>query len=1066
MHFFKYFLVTVMITLSTLFFVACEGGEANYSLEEVQSHRFVDDLIQGTITFITEDSIFVDQNSNVVTTVKADTNENILYSIVGGADKELFTIDEQTGEVMFISTPVYNSLFSNVYEVIVGVTTTSGELSILSIFVTVAEDINAVEPIIDFAVTKVDAVSSTAVITQIQARPANPTDDLRFTVKGTDAASFSIDNDGNLVFIQPLPDYGTTPGKEYNIYIEVIDGHQNITLTDNIIITLVGNRDEIRPVVESSTFTVPENALGNLQLQVTTLGTGNIIKYVLSGNDAPEFSVDTSGVLAFNVAKDFEFLNNIYHINVQVEDDKGNMSDIKAVVVNVANIDEQYDFQSIADVTVLSGTKVVTQVTAVSRVLTNVTRKYSLNNHTDIFEIDGGGNIQFKSVATIGGSYAVEVLVASYVTGTEKLINGSQTVSPVFNVSVVANPALIAPTITSSYVTTTSVAAPIDVNDVITTIVASIDADSNATTFSYTTRGDNPSSFRVDDLGNLYFQSDVDYINSGNNTYSVIVDITDNNGNVTSTDTISVTVLQDPTTYIPTISKTTYQSPENTLGSIMLEADARGNGNIASFSIVGGEDEGAFNLVGTVLSFKQAPDYETKTTYRVQVRAMNDTGYESVAADLVISIENIDETLIFTSLDHFNYTSGSVFSKFITVSPTAGLTLEFVVVSGGDRFSIDASTGKLIFKTVPIYQLNGTNSYTVEINASSQYNGSMTKSSPITVDILPASRAISFQVSSVDTSIFDAQGEAHLEQSEDTTIQITATSAVDGAQIHYSIEGDNSIFAIDESSGAMVISAPAYIYSDLTEINTYRATVVATADDGFNTVDRLPGIMHVNAIDGTPTFSTSSSFAVNENIKSIATVHADLPAVVGSTLKYSIVGGADSALFKIDETSGALLFWNAQNFENPVDANGDNVYEVRVAVKDIDPLNILNVATQNITVSVNNVADAPTNITFVGGSTSTTASDGYRTWFFVKWKYYTTTSYRQIVATSSPSNGTLTYSIKTNPNSGIFSISATGELRVDAPRYSGDEIFDLEIQVNEDKGESSTTWLRVVILDD
>ena len=52
MHFFKYILVTFMITLTALFMTACEGGEADYSLEEVESYRFVEDLINGDISFI------------------------------------------------------------------------------------------------------------------------------------------------------------------------------------------------------------------------------------------------------------------------------------------------------------------------------------------------------------------------------------------------------------------------------------------------------------------------------------------------------------------------------------------------------------------------------------------------------------------------------------------------------------------------------------------------------------------------------------------------------------------------------------------------------------------------------------------------------------------------------------------------------------------------------------------------------------------------------------------------------------------------------------------------------
>ena len=51
-------------------------------------------------------------------------------------------------------------------------------------------------------------------------------------------------------------------------------------------------------------------------------------------------------------------------------------------------------------------------------------------------------------------------------------------------------------------------------------------------------------------------------------------------------------------------------------------------------------------------------------------------------------------------------------------------------------------------------------------------------------------------------------------------------------------------------------------------------------------------------------------------------------------LTYSVSGGADKAQFIIDATSGVLSFITAPDFEQPIDANLDNVYEVEVTVID------------------------------------------------------------------------------------------------------------------------------------
>ncbi|WP_159320094.1 cadherin repeat domain-containing protein, partial [Tenacibaculum maritimum] len=50
---------------------------------------------------------------------------------------------------------------------------------------------------------------------------------------------------------------------------------------------------------------------------------------------------------------------------------------------------------------------------------------------------------------------------------------------------------------------------------------------------------------------------------------------------------------------------------------------------------------------------------------------------------------------------------------------------------------------------------------------------------------------------------------------------------------------------------------------------------------------------------------------------------------------YGITGGADQGLFTIDPVTGAVTL-AGQDFENPADANGDNVYEVEVTVTDAD----------------------------------------------------------------------------------------------------------------------------------
>ncbi|MDJ0874285.1 MAG: DUF4347 domain-containing protein, partial [Desulfobacterales bacterium] len=77
---------------------------------------------------------------------------------------------------------------------------------------------------------------------------------------------------------------------------------------------------------------------------------------------------------------------------------------------------------------------------------------------------------------------------------------------------------------------------------------------------------------------------------------------------------------------------------------------------------------------------------------------------------------------------------------------------------------------------------------------------------------------------------------------------------------------------------------------------------------------------------------TASINAV-ENTTTVTTVTAT-DADPGDVPTFSITGGADAALFDIDTNSGVLTFRNPPDFENPVDSNGDNVYDVEVTADD------------------------------------------------------------------------------------------------------------------------------------
>ena len=127
-------------------------------------------------------------------------------------------------------------------------------------------------------------------------------------------------------------------------------------------------------------------------------------------------------------------------------------------------------------------------------------------------------------------------------------------------------------------------------------------------------------------------------------------------------------------------------------------------------------------------------------------------------------------------------------------------------------------------------------------------------------------------------------------------------------------------------------------------------TVTITDDDG-----------EAPATNAAPVFTSDAAFAVNENETTVGTVVAT-DADADDAVRYAITGGADSAQFQIGETSGALSFASAPDYENPADvestdpvnAAGNNEYIVIVTATGGTGDRELT-AEQTITVTVNDV---------------------------------------------------------------------------------------------------------------
>ncbi|MCZ8260959.1 MAG: cadherin domain-containing protein, partial [Beijerinckiaceae bacterium] len=198
-----------------------------------------------------------------------------------------------------------------------------------------------------------------------------------------------------------------------------------------------------------------------------------------------------------------------------------------------------------------------------------------------------------------------------------------------------------------------------------------------------------------------------------------------------------------------------------------------------------------------------------------------------------------------------------------------------------------------------------------------------------------------------------------------------------------------------------------------------------------------------------PTITSSATASAVENGTAVMTVTATDPDA-GATLGYTIVGGADSAKFTINPTTGVLTFVTAPNFEAPTDAGNNNVYDVQVQVAD----GLGGTVTQNIAVTVTNQNEAPT---ITSATTVSVAENG--------------TAVMTVTATDPDAGATLTYSIFGGADAGKFTINpTTGVLSfVTAPNFEsptdvgGNNVYDVQVAVEDQFGAASVQNLAVTV---
>ncbi|RKF20966.1 cadherin repeat domain-containing protein [Altericroceibacterium spongiae] len=298
--------------------------------------QVIDDGTGGTNTapqFMGENSFSVVEGNVSVAIIQArdDDGDDLIFSIAGGADAALFTIDPVTGSLNFVSAPDYETPQdaggNNIYELNISISdgqsivTKAIQVSVLDVI----EGEQNTAPVIT-SISDITISENTIPVTKVSATDADG-DVLTYSLTGDDAALFEIDSSGNLSF-RNAPDYENpadfNSDNRYDLVVVVDDG---TTASQASMSVIISNKNDA-PVIEGDNILMVaegELAVGRV---LATDQEGGSLTYALSGDDASLFRISSSGSITFRNAPDYEDPkdfneDNEYTFTVTVSDNQG-----------------------------------------------------------------------------------------------------------------------------------------------------------------------------------------------------------------------------------------------------------------------------------------------------------------------------------------------------------------------------------------------------------------------------------------------------------------------------------------------------------------------------------------------------------------------------------------------------------------------------------------------------------------------------------------------------------------------------------------------------------------------
>lgn len=493
--------------------------------------------------------------------------------------------------------------------------------------------------------------------------------------------------------------------------------------------------------------------------------------------------------------------------------------------------------------------------------------------------------------------------------------------------------------------------------------------------------------------GTIYFEPTVDWNGDTSFDYAAV----DNDGAESANATVSLAV--NPGNDAPKAENVSTSGDEDSILTIAFDG-ADTDGTVVGFVIrslplngtlwLNSDGTGAVALnqqVSGTIYFEPNANWNGNSSF--DYAAIDNEGTESVSAIVALNVDSVndaptaeniapsgnEDTTITVTLEGADI-DGTIAGFILKSSPTSG-TLYRDLARTQPLADDDVVAGDTIYFRGP-NNFNGQVQFTY---AAVDNDGAESATATATIDVLPvndqpfitsgsqtglmsevadnaAGENVTVHTRSGTVTFTDVDaGDTHITYAQPFSISYSSVAVSFTPQQIAALQAGFSIGSLDQNNKSVGWT---YTISDaaIDFLGTATANMsfrVFIEDNNGSLTWQVVNISIFGAND-TPVITSNDTYSVSENTTAVGTITSFDPDI-GALRQYSITGGADAGKFNIDSETGALTFKTAPNFENPTDANGDNVYHVRVLVW--DRIGGSPGATQDISVTVTNVNEAP-----------------------------------------------------------------------------------------------------------